>query len=66
LFLDFIQKLVPGCEALRAVTKTTFGRRILNCGILLTASTAFAGAENGLLEVYASLCQPLVPKHRAI
>ena len=47
MFLDFIQKLVQRLRSVGAVTKTTFGRRIVNCAILLTASIAFAGAENG-------------------
>ena len=54
MFLDFVEKLVQRLRSVGAVTKTTFGRRIVNCAILLTASIAFAGAENGLLEVYPS------------
>ena len=54
LFLDVIEKLKQRLRSVGAVTKTTFGRRIVNCAILLTASIAFAGAENGLLEVYPS------------
>jgi len=45
--LDFIEKLVQRLRSVRAVTEITFGRRIVNCAILPTASIAFAGAENG-------------------
>jgi hypothetical protein len=46
LFLDFVEKFVQGLRSVGAVTKTTFGERIVNCAILLTASVAFAGTEN--------------------
>jgi hypothetical protein len=42
LFLDFVEKFVQGLRSVGAVTKTTFGRRIVNCA----GSIALAGTEN--------------------
>ena len=66
MFLDFVEKLVQRLRSVGAVTETTFGRRIVNCAILLTGSIAFAGAENGYSKSTPAFCQPMVPKHRAI
>jgi hypothetical protein len=58
LFLDFVEKLVQRLRSVGAVTKTTFGRRIVNCAILLTASIAFAGAENGYSKSTPAFASP--------
>ncbi len=56
--MDFVKKLVQRLRSVRAVTKTTFGERIVNCAILLTASIAFAGAENSYSKSTPAFASP--------
>ena len=58
MFLDFIEKLVQRLRSVRAVTEITFGRRIVNCAILPTASIAFAGAENSYSKSTPAFASP--------
>jgi hypothetical protein len=58
LFLDFMEKLLQRLRSVGAVTKTTFGRRIVNCAILPTGSIAFAGAENGYSKSTPAFASP--------